>query len=450
MKQFNLTYSTIQWFALASLLSAVLVIAFGLQRTDSVALMFCFTLAFAAYWYLMAKSKLGHSYFIVGILPRIALLFSLPNLSDDYFRFLWDGELLNHSYGPYSYLPSELVEHLKALNPSNSMYVQSLYDGMNSPGYYSVYPPINQWLFWVSAQFSNIYLGVVFLKLCILLADIGVFFVLKKLLQRFSLSTQKVGLYWLNPLVIIELSGNVHFEGVLLFFFLLAALNFARLKDKEGAFYFAFSVLSKLFSLLFLPLLLLKFMPQRAIRVTVIVALVVLFCFMPLLDWVDVQHLFSSYDLYFQHFEFNGGLYRLARFIGYSFSGYNQIAFVGPLLAILSTTIILLISYLYRFRNRLSLFTGFLLINGVYLFFSPIVHPWYLVMMIGFSVLSKHRFAWVWSGTIFLSYLFYQGEGVQENPWVIALEYVPVFIVLYLDLKKHLTWTKIKAGFLLT
>ncbi|HMP29158.1 MAG TPA: hypothetical protein PKD85_06145, partial [Saprospiraceae bacterium] len=37
-------------------------------------------------------------------------LFTLPNLSDDIYRFYWDGVLIKNGISPYSHLPSQLIQ----------------------------------------------------------------------------------------------------------------------------------------------------------------------------------------------------------------------------------------------------------------------------------------------------------------------------------------------------
>ncbi|MFT6747985.1 MAG: alpha-1,6-mannosyltransferase [Glaciecola sp.] len=421
---------------------SLFLLSYLVPRTEVGLLLGIYVIGFICFL-LLYKNETKHL-FKLGLFARVLVLFSVPSLSDDYFRFLWDGTLIGSGLSPFVSLPAEVLA--QASNMNDSSFVNDLYTQMNSRPYFSLYPPINQWIFWLAAAFSSVKWGVFVIKLAILLGELGMYWVLKKLLVRFSLNPNKLAVYWLNPLVIIELCGNAHLDGLMVMFFLLSTLCFSTMKDKEGSVYFAFAGLSKLFSLMFFPLVLLKLSMNRRVKALLMVVVVVVACYFPFLNLNDLQNMGSSFDLYFQRFEFNASFYYLLSYFGTKMMGYNPIAVLGPWLAVLSTLLILLVSYLYRFRNRLAMYTGFLLINSIYLLFSPIVHPWYLVMLVALSVLSEYRFAMAWSGMVFVSYWAYGNSDFEENYWLIMLEYLVVLGFLYMDIKKHFTFKKFKAG----
>lgn len=438
-----LTYSSLKVKAAYGVFVAcLLLLAFVIPRESFYMLLSVYGVSFLCFLYLYKITT--KNLFALGAVARLLVLFAMPSLSDDYFRFLWDGTLVSSGLSPFLYLPSEVLGYLANIN--DEVFVNELHDNMNSRPYFSVYPPINQWVFWLAASFPSITWGVVVLKLAVFAADLGLFMVLKKLCHRFSIQRSKIALYWLNPLIIIEMCGNGHMDNMMVMFFLFSTLSFAKLKEGEGSVYYAFAALSKLFSLMFFPLLLAKLSMKRALKVLIVTIVIIVVCYLPFIDLEGLQNMGSSFDLYFQRFEFNGSLYYLARSVGTAIVGYNPIAIVGPVLAIISTSLILLVSYLYRFRNRLAMYTGFLLINTLYLVFSPIVHPWYLAMLVALSVLTKYRFAIAWSGLIFLSYWAYGNNNFEENYWLLLIEYMTVFVFLYLDIKKHFTFNKLKAG----
>jgi hypothetical protein len=93
---------------------------------------------------------------------------------------------------------------------------------MNSPDYYTVYPPVLQGVFGLAAPFASFSPlgGVVVLRLCILAGRRVSIRLLTQLLAAYGLPPGRVLLYALNPLVIVELTGNVHFEALMIFFLL--------------------------------------------------------------------------------------------------------------------------------------------------------------------------------------------------------------------------------------
>ena len=127
-------------------ISLLVLLNYFTDRRDFIQLIACFAILFAIYLYWIKESnKQDFNYLLaIAIAARIALIFSTPNLSDDYFRFIWDGKLIANGINPFDYLPNELRE---------SIFYQSnllLINGMNSPEYYSIYPPALQFIFFIS------------------------------------------------------------------------------------------------------------------------------------------------------------------------------------------------------------------------------------------------------------------------------------------------------------
>src|SRR5687768_13666325 len=71
-------------------------------------------------------------------LLRLIFLFAVPELSDDYARFIWDGMLTEEGVNVYKYTPRQISSlNGQALSPV----MAELRKSMNSIDYYSVYPP---------------------------------------------------------------------------------------------------------------------------------------------------------------------------------------------------------------------------------------------------------------------------------------------------------------------
>ena len=87
----------------------------------------------------------------LAMLARLLAMLALPALSNDYFRFIWDGRMSLLGYNPFMVLPTEFVEF--GMLDQVGRDGQELYDGQGSisPGNYTCYPPLNQLVFIIPA-----------------------------------------------------------------------------------------------------------------------------------------------------------------------------------------------------------------------------------------------------------------------------------------------------------
>ena len=428
-----------QWIWRTIFVSSIIGLGYGVDRTETL----LFAVAASAFWRLAVIST-ETSLFGLGLLARLSLFFCVPALSDDYFRFLWDGMLSWQGVSPYLQTPAEIINAGTLVDVPFSI---ELYEGLNSKNYHAVYPPVLQWLFLVAASLKSVFGGVLILKSFLLLAELGVYWMLKKLLDRYGLPLSNIVWYWLNPLLILEGIGNLHFEPVMLFFLLSSVYHFSKLRESDGAFSFAFAALSKWFSVLFLPLVLWKVSFKRALKI-VLVTLVTSVClYLPFWSVEESANQLQSIFLFIQRFEFNASFYYLINGVGEYLVGYNLNRIIGPSLILFSGLLILLISWVYRFRNRLKMLEGMLFISSVFLFLSPVVHPWYLFVPVALSVFTKFKYPVWWSILAFMSYSAYANAVVQENMWFLMLEYGIVFLILLREIKGRNVYPKILAAF---
>lgn len=384
---------------------------------------------FIVYFLLVKYIKDSRVILITAIFFRLLLLFSIPALSDDFYRFVWDGRLLLNDINPYTILPSDFIQ-----TPDFQRVIidKSIFTKLNSPNYYTVYPPLNQLIFVVSAWFSqgSLFGNIISLRVFILLAEIGTLFLLltpafKK--ERTTINT-KLALYAFNPLIILELTGNLHFEAVVIFFLLLA-YQFRKKSIVFSSLFFACAVSTKMLPLIFIPLII-KFLGiKKGIFYAFLVGIFTLVLFVPFLDKMLIEKLFSSVNLYFQKFEFNASIYYLIRAIGFQFTGYNIIGTAGKILALLTFSGVFLISWKSK-----SFFLGALAILTLYFSVATTVHPWYAANLVAIAVFTQFRYPIIWSYTIFLSYATYQTNLYQENLWLVALEYLLVLGVMIYEI----------------
>ncbi len=419
------------------ILTAVFLTAIGFlgyvpTQEQFVPLVLGYAAAFAAVIILYLKPrkftiKQIRYWLIVALIARLILLGASPLLSDDVYRFYWDGLLVINGANPFHHLPSEII------GQSGFEYLsEDLYASLNSPDYYSVYPTISQLVFSIGAWLSpkSIVGFTIILKLIILLGEsLTVFFGLK-ILRLLQQRVERIFLYALNPLIIIELSGNLHME-VLVLSGLSVGLYFC-IKGPlwKSAMGWAVAIGVKLTPLILLPLLWRRVEQRRPlVGMLILTALLSGIILTPCVWSIAGAKFLDSIDLYFRSFEFNASVYYLVRKIGYAFKGYNLIAWIGPLLGIVSLIIITLNSLAGRKRlDWYRIISLMLWAYCIYLFLSTTVHPWYLSVPIFLSIFTRFRFPILWSILVVLSYShYYQGDASEKYAWIV-LEYSMVFI----------------------
>lgn len=388
------------------------------SRTDISSIWIFLALAFIAYFSILKRfNDSNHQKLNLGlaIISRFLLLFSFPLLSDDIYRFIWDGSLMLHGINPFSFTPQELMlEKLDWLEPL-------LFQKMNSPAYYSVYPPINQLAFLLSAipGKGNLLASVVILRTFILAFDIGNILILKKLLRFFKKDERLVFIYALNPLVIIELTGNLHFEAVMIFFTLLSVWLLVTNKWILASLALTLAISAKLLPIIFLQLFIHHIGWKKTFYACLIVGFTTSILFLPFIYNIELaSHFLQSIQLYYGKFEFNGSVYQILKAIGWKILHYNPIAYTSKILFMLT-----LIGFIITYIKSKNIIEGIFWLLFIYTLFGAIVHPWYMLILVAFTPLLKWRFAVLWSVLICLSYFTYRVIPYKEELILVWIEY---------------------------
>jgi len=448
-------------------------IAFIIERTQFTLLLFVYVSLFATSFYFLKKGEENIKLLTtISVLFRLLFLFSIPNLSQDFYRFIWDGRMLFEGFNPYLFLPENFINQQEF----KIQQATELYAGMGSlnGSHFTNYPPINQLSFFIAALFAgkSILGSVIVLRIQIILADIGIIYFGKKILEKLKLPIHHIFLYTLNPFIIIELTGNLHFEPVMLFFLIWSIYLLLNNKWIWAAIILACSISVKLIPLLFLPLFYQwfvrksldsannneklsflrrqeskqnkKWIPAYAgmtklVLFYVIVISTSLLFFLPFYSSELIDNYLNSVGLWFRNFEFNASFYFLFREVGYLFRGYNEIAIIGKIIPILTIVFLIIITFFRKNKTPKELITALLFGLSFYYFTTTTMHPWYLATLVLLSVFTKYRFPIVWSLVIILSYQAYANTPWKENLWLVALEYVIVygFLVWELFFKNH-------------
>ena len=358
------------WFSL--LLSIYFFSGYIFERYETGIIFFLFFSCFAITFLVSKKLSLNEILFF-GISFRLVLFFAYPWLSEDFYRFIWDGFVIGENINPYEYTPSELMNNEEILKTKKKF--EELYGKMSNLNRlnYSPYPPINQFLFFLSTSFKkDIFFSLISMRSLIIASDILNFFIGRGILKKLKLKEEKILWYFLNPLVIIELTGNLHFEGLMLTFFGFGILLFLYNKKLFAVFPLALSVGTKLITIIIIPFIINHKKISENLKMIILFFGLLFFIFFLPIGNNNLSNFYNTIKLWFSNLEFNGSVYYIIRYLGYKIMGYNIIKSVGLVTPLITTiTLLYLIFNKKRKETKTILEDMFLILSFFYLMKYP-------------------------------------------------------------------------------
>ncbi|MFZ0547352.1 MAG: hypothetical protein WAM60_18040 [Candidatus Promineifilaceae bacterium] len=423
---------------------------------------------------------------------RVLLLFTQPTLSDDIYRYVWDGYVANQGVSPYAYaIDDPALDYLDI--PERA---QANNSWMASP-----YLPVAQLVFRTLTRFFP--LKAIYFQIAAVLFDLMSAWIIGRLLALAQLPPRRLLLYLWNPLVIVETAHSAHIDAWMV---LLTLLGFwlawetrardgagRRLRDDVevsphrpaptgvwGVFspvFLALGTLTKILPVLLTPVLFWRWRWwQRLVFGAVTVGLLVpsgLRAGWGLSGPLDGRGLFGALRIYNDSWNFNSGLFHwLEVFLGNAgFEDANGWAKRIVLLAMLAVMLVVFVAA-RRYRSDLR---GALRLSAVplmaYVLLTTTVHPWYIHILLAFlpflpgafvvgdtestkeqRVLSLWRSGilgwlaaapWIYlSGALALSYLTYvdpndyrEFEWIRQTEWLPAWGMVGMAVVVWISIR---------------
>lgn len=153
---------------------------------------------------------------LVAVLARAVLVPAAPTLSNDVYRYVWDGRIMAAGISPYAYPPG--APEVKAFAPEGD----PIWPYINRKGAITIYPPGAE-LFYAAIYNLNPN-SVTWTKAAMSLVDLANCLLVVLLLRRFSMPVVRSLIYAWSPLPIIEFASSGHVETLSVFWTLLALL----------------------------------------------------------------------------------------------------------------------------------------------------------------------------------------------------------------------------------
>ena len=397
---------------------------------------------------------------MAGVL-RVVWLPLPPTLSDDVLRYAWDGKVVRAGFDPYALAPE--AEELAALRDER-------WQVMPHREIPTVYPPLALAAFAASGLVPDGLGPLGGIKILLTMADLLGCLLLIRLARRLGLPRARALLYAWNPLVCLEVAGMGHVDAlmsalVVATVYFLVASRSSRIA--AAGLCAAGAVLAKIVPLVALPVWS-HAAPRRRFLFAGVALVALALGVLPVATGVGMPPGLVTYGV---QWEFDGPIYEpLHRLIDatpavdWIKSGLDRVRnrsgdhafwsrfyhYVYPeLLAkllLLAGFGVFLLREMLRPLGRPSdspvlvaartgrLFAAVLLAMAT-------VYPWYLLTVLPWAALLRHR-AWLLaSGLQVLAYLPQHVDGLELFPWMWLVIWGPVFALLIRE-----RWTRAPEG----
>ncbi|MEM7114123.1 MAG: hypothetical protein AAF614_16935 [Chloroflexota bacterium] len=400
-----------------------------------------------------------------AVLCRLLLLFTTPTLSDDVYRYLWDGYVANQGVSPYAHaIESPELDYLD--HPVRAL--------ANNQWMASPYLPAAQYLFFGLTFVLPI--QPIFMQIAMIISDLLAAWILSKLLRLVGLPAHRILLYLWNPLIIVEVAHGAHLDAWMVLLLITAVYltlkplsqtqpvtRVAALQPFGAPLFLALATLTKILPVLALPVLFWRWTWRQIFFYGGIVLLLLLPAGIRggwgLTGELDGTGLFGAVRIYESFWNFNSGLFHWLE-VRWGAPGYGTPLDEAKIVILAAMFLLMLfvwwLGYQRREDDRALLRLLALPFPG-HILLATTIHPWYAHALLTFIIFlapakaeSKGRWLavvpWLYlSGALVLSYMTYIDPlNFGELAWVRQAEWMPtlLLVVLFLFAVPYLYWPK--------
>ena len=337
----------------------------------------------------------------IGVAARVVVAGGAPLVSDDVYRYLWDGRVQQFGLSPYEAVPDDPA--LAGLHTAATRRIDP-----TSAVLPSVYPPLAQRFFLAVTAVDD---SVAAMVAAVVACDLLTLLVLWRWLLATGRSSWWTLVYAWHPLVVLESAAGAHIDVVGTLLVAAGAGALVRRRPLAAALAVAGAVAVKFLPLVLLPLLWRRVRLRHAALAGAAVALLYLPFAAP-----DGTLPIGALATYAAQWRFNGPLFRgLAAWVGVP----------GAVAAAVGAGLAVAVAARRRLAPEDPAAWAWPL--GVPVAFLPAVYPWYLVWMTPFLTSRAVAPLAAWTLVAPLTYLVWTpqlaGRGWVVPPWVEPVEY---------------------------
>jgi hypothetical protein len=337
----------------------------------------------------------------VAFVLRLAALAGQPILSDDLYRYAWDGRVQVSGTSPYRFTPSST--HLSELRedwlwPGAEGCARLQRDPgctrINRPTVHTIYPPVAEAWFTAVYRLAGIDSRHKAWQIAGLVGDMALVGLLPAVLRAWKRDERWTALYALSPVAVVEVVNNAHVDGLAALFVVLALLSAARRRPAWAGALLAGAFLVKLYPAVVGLAFVAAFTGRRArFRLAGAFAAVVAVAYLPHVATVGLDVL-GYLPGYLQEERYGeGGRYLLAGLLGLPPALTATLAAAG--LAAAAGWVLL---------RRPEVPRGCALLLGALLLAVTPVQPWYAVTLLAVATVAA---APAWSAVALAGYPYF-------------------------------------------
>jgi alpha-1,6-mannosyltransferase len=180
----------------------------------------------------------------LALAMRVPVVLTPPFLSNDVYRYVWDGRIEAAGFNPYRYEPAD--PRLEALRD------QSIYPRIGSKYAPTIYPPLAEAIYLVVSRLAE---SVTAMKAAMVVFEAITFVLLARLLALEGLPTSRVLIYAWHPLPVWEFAGSGHIDAALIACSLVTLWAVRRRRSGLAGVFLAGATLAKLYPAVLAPVL---------------------------------------------------------------------------------------------------------------------------------------------------------------------------------------------------